>query len=165
MDRHTIVTPLEGKRDLDAMIRGGEAFFLANGYTRLEPGAGGEAWRGTRGRVGAGWRVSDMTQLHATVAVVVGEAGEGTLRHEVEVRGQRLSREDVAFWEREARLARAYMEGGEGEPKDLRPSERKRAERVRAHFVKLAMRGALTSFVVVSILGVMMVRMGCVHVS
>lgn len=100
-------------------------FLLANGYEAIDE----SPLTLIRGKKGASWFRSDMSRLHTHLSIE--EAARGlTLSYCVEVRGQRLTEDDKRFWHREVDHARAYLLEPDQSPRDLRPEEALRAERL-----------------------------------
>lgn len=133
-------------------------FYLHNGYALSE--GQDQPLSFHRGKAGAGWWSSDMARLQTEI--VAQQTGPSlTLNYSVEVKGQRLTDVDRAFWKREARAAEQFILQEIEEPLDLRPKEAARAKKVQE---KLRSRGkwaGIAAFLIVAALGVITERMGC----
>lgn len=140
-------------------------FFLANGYRVLERHALQveqpatedapsplESVRLERGRAGAGWWTSDMTELHTTVDLVRGD-DIVRVRYEVDTSGQLLNEVEEAFWSRELQWAKRYLRDDSDAPRDLREDEARRAENQKDDLFSLGLWGAVGIFMVIIILG------------
>ncbi|MBA2663693.1 MAG: hypothetical protein H0U74_15500 [Bradymonadaceae bacterium] len=103
-------------------------FYAINGYEHaviaVQEGEDAGSIRLVRGKPGAGWYSSEMTELFTELEVLSDESGV-RLSYVVDVKGQRLSDADRGFWRMEARCAEKVVRGEAG-AEDLRPAERKR---------------------------------------
>lgn len=133
-----------------------QRFYEANGYAFDDSGAL-PAFH--RGKAGAGWYSSDMSQLQTTV--VVQKSPESIqLQYRVDVKGQRLSDEDKAFWQKEARSAEKFLRHPDRSPDDLRPGEAQRAEDVREDLRRRGLWAATLIFLLILTVGILSERLG-----
>jgi hypothetical protein len=131
-------------------------FYLANGYDAVEPppleGSKVEAHKFERGKPGAGWWTSNMTELHTVV--VLESAGERIqITYEVDTTGQMLKDVEQAFWLRELQWARRYATEETDEPRDLREDEARRAKKQTSEMRSLGVWAAVAIFAVIVGLG------------
>lgn len=102
------------------------AFYTHNGYITESADEAAGKYIFVRGKTGAGWWSSNMTELHTAVTVEI-SATKATIDYRINISGQRLLDEDRAFWKKEARALAASVEQG-AELVDLRPQEALRAQ-------------------------------------
>lgn len=134
-------------------------FYLANGYRIVERQAetGDDAapltsLRVERGRAGAGWWTSNMTELHTEVEV---ERDGDTVHvsYTIDTSGQLLNEIEEGFWGREINSARRYACNDSGEPRDLRKEEARRAEHQNDELMSIGLWGAIGVSIVIVVLG------------
>ncbi|MFW5967733.1 MAG: hypothetical protein ACOCV2_09460 [Persicimonas sp.] len=136
-------------------------FYDENGYrlTNGRPAGDTEGGEGSgqkdrdhveleRGKPGAGWWTSNMTELHARV--VAERIAEETIlvEYRVDVTGQLLNDDERTFWQREARHAGHYVRGEASEVRDMRISEGHRARKQRKRLLSYGLWGAVAVFIV-----------------
>jgi len=106
----------------------------------------------TRGEEGGGWWTSNRAELPTRVEVRV-EQDTLTVHLEVNVTGQRMVDEDREHWVREVAALRAWLQGKDDAPRDLRPRELKRAsERFRQTLVTGILGFFIAGFTVICIM-------------
>lgn len=134
---------IEAPDDVDEVRPVLREFFAHNGYTAVDD----TPMTLRRGRRGAGWWSSNMTDLHTELVI---DAGDDPirLRYEVDTAGQILSEEDRAFWRREAEAAEQFLHQRD-ELVDLREAEKKRAKEVQSEHRRLGLVAMVIVFLVV----------------
>ena len=163
--------PERGDDELAAWIERLRRFYLANGYElEREQGGGADDEDGPsrlvmrRGAERAGWWSSDMTELLARVDISrASGGGQLSLIYRVDVRGQVLSEQDRAFWERELEAAQAFAAGDREHPEDLRQEEGERARGRSRETMSSAGRGFVIAFLVLFVAALLLQRVGCVE--
>ncbi len=105
-----------------------------------------------RGRAGAGWWTSNMTELHTRVEVEFAQECV-RLSYKIDTSGQMLNEIERAFWRRELQAARRYVHGDSDEPRDLREDEAQRAKKQKGSLVSMGLWGAVAVFVFIVFLG------------
>ncbi len=136
-------------------------FYLANGYRVVErrpatdadesdsaPLAGA---RVERGRAGAGWWTSDMTELHTEVDIAR-DGDRLNVAYTVDTSGQILNEVEQGFWGREIKAAQRYACGDADTPRDLRETEARRAENQKDELMSMGLWGAIGVFVALVLL-------------
>ena len=152
---------IEGPFDSEPPLELVTTFYRANGYEPLDE----ESRRVedetenrrvlSRGEEGASWWSSTMTELRAEIelrqlassAQYPSRAIEIT--YEVETSGQYMTDSDRRFWKREIDMASSYLDHPDGDPRDLRPMEDKRAERMEHSRIRYAFWGSAAAFILV----------------
>lgn len=127
-------------------------FFEANGYSldaASEPSSNSKTL--TRGEAGAGWWSSNMTELRASVEIR-SEADAILLDYRIDVTGQHLTEADRTFWKREAEAAEAHLDHPDRSPRDLRPAETERAQKIHGTMLTYGIWGAILMFLVITFL-------------
>ncbi|MFP4600296.1 MAG: hypothetical protein ACLFVJ_18725 [Persicimonas sp.] len=139
-------------------------FYMANGYRVVDRQRAGRDAEATdedaalqmasfeRGRAGAGWWTSNMTELHTRVVVELADE-RVRLSYNVDTTGQMLNEVERAFWRRELQAARRYMLGEASEPRDLREDEAQRAQKQKGSLLSMGLWGAVAVFVFIVFLG------------
>lgn len=139
-------------------------FYMANGYRVVDRQRAGldsdqadedaplQQASFERGRAGAGWWTSNMTELHTRVEVEFAEE-RVRLSYKVDTSGQVLNEIERAFWRRELQAARRYMLGETSEPRDLREDEAQRAKKQKGNLLSMGLWGAVAIFVFIVFLG------------
>jgi hypothetical protein len=167
----TIAGDFDDREPLERLV----TFYRANGYEVVdetedaEPD-GGETVSETReqtddadprsrtlqrGESGAGWWTSKMYELAAEVTLTRCASPDSPssdavrISYEIETSGQYLTESDRRFWTRELDTALSHLESGQGDPRDLRPTEEKRAERMEQSRMRYALWGGAAAFVLV----------------
>lgn len=157
---HSLAGPFAAEEPVEELL----IFLRANGYVVVELERGGAAdeplasvWhaRLTRGEEGAGWWSSEMTRL-ATTLTIDSTADAIRFDYRVDVRGQRMTREECDYWAREVRSAGRYL-ADEGELVDLRQIEADRARNARHGRLRYGFCLAAVLFVVLFILQLLFV--------
>lgn len=146
---HLITMPLE-----DGAYERLLEFVQTNGYmpglTRaVQDAEHAERDMFVRGRAGAGWWTSNLTDLHTELSITTLEEGI-ELRYRIDVRGQRLGPGERQFWRREAQRAEAVARG-QAPVEDFRPAEEKRAAEAVRRMRRTGIIGAVVTFVVVCV--------------
>lgn len=129
-------------------------FLLANGYAE-----GADALVFTRGQEGASWYSSDMSKLRTRLQVHQ-EPETIRLSYAIQIKGQRLTEEDKAFWEKEAEFARTYLQGSAEKPRDLRSEEALRARRVTEDLRRQGLWAASVVFFIIFVGTIVVDRLG-----
>lgn len=163
MSTHRQTGEIDGPFTTDDPVYRLLEFFLANGYRVVErqresPDAEESAplasVRLERGRAGAGWWTSDMTELHTRVDLVGDDESDLVrVRYEVDTSGQLLSDVEEAFWSRELQWAKRYLRDDSDEPRDLREDEAQRAKNQKDDLFSVGLWGAVGIFMVIIVLG------------
>ncbi len=137
------------------------AFYEVNGYTLIEPTdlATGDSLeapkqiRMMRGKKGASFWSSDMTELYAELTI---EASEDAVKidYDVETTMQHFTEDDRAFWKKEASHAEKFLTGKVDQPIDWRGNESARAEQLQRDIVFLGLKLMILTMVVVFVIAV-----------
>jgi len=144
-----------------------DRFYLQNGYHVLpneqEDGVDKSRACYQRGKRGAGWWTSNMTELFSEVVASFDEDTScGAVELTVDTTGQMLSEDDRAFWEAELAALQAHVLGSDAEPKDLRKRERKRSKKGKRATLQKSAYGFLLAFVVLFMVMLLLHRIGLI---
>ncbi|QDG53779.1 hypothetical protein FIV42_24460 [Persicimonas caeni] len=164
MSTHRETGEIEGPFPTDDPVFRLIEFYLANGYRiverQKEPSDAQSSEDDTapltgatveRGRAGAGWWTSNMTELHTSVVI---ERHDELMRvsYTVDTSGQLLNEAEQAFWSREIRSAQRFARGDADEPRDLRKEEERRAENQKDELMSIGLWGAIGVFTLIVVL-------------
>ena len=125
-------------------------FYEANGY---EVSGEDDERVFRRGKPKAGWFSSDMTDLETEVHVRITDVGiDLTLK--VDIRGQRFTDKDRAFFHDEVEAAEEFLMGDQEKPRDLRPQEALRAKKANEELRSAGNQLAMFLFIMIILFGV-----------
>lgn len=136
-------------------------FYEVNGYALVTD----DPLAYERGSSGAGWWTSEMSKLHARHMLKYDEeAMSVSVSLDVDVTGQHMTSEDLAFWRTELTTLQEFMEAPDSVAKDLRKGEHKRAREGRRETLKLSVYGFFITFSLLFIIMIVLQRMGLIMV-
>lgn len=145
--------PFKDDNPLEQLI----TFYEVNGYVLTDPYSEDDDDESprkvcmTRGKKGASFWSSDMTELFAELTL---EYLETTMKidYEVETTMQHFTEDDRGFWIREAANAEKFLTGKVEEAIDWRGNEAARAEQVQRDILSLGIKLGVLAVVVVFVI-------------